>query len=208
MLNSSERPKSLDKWIIQITKDSIDTKTTNDNLITNFTLWDKAYHIFLSIHSANPLGNNGKLITDLLSYRETVLELYKSNGNFAKYDQLFRRYVQNSGNRCYNVRLTDLYQRCLSSPRVPNESPQARSNQPPSYEILCRKFQEGACTYRFCKFEHRCEKCSYRSHGSKDCRVQTRRASYPFKPPSNAKSAPKAANASGNRQAGSLFGGI
>ena len=77
LLPRDERPKNLDKWIIQITNDSIDTKTTNDNLITNFTLWDKAYHIFLSIHSANPMENNSRLISDLLSYRDSARTIEK-----------------------------------------------------------------------------------------------------------------------------------
>ena len=56
LLPRDERPKNADQWIIQITKDSIDTKTSHDNLISYYPLWDKAFHIFLSIHAANPSG--------------------------------------------------------------------------------------------------------------------------------------------------------
>ena len=156
------------------------------------------------------MGNENKLITDLLSYRDTVLELHRSNGNFAKYDQLFRRYVQNSGLRCYNVRLTDLYQRCSVYPRAAGESnqPGASTSQSSQSVGICRRFQEGTCTFKNCRYAHRCQKCNYASHGSKNCKVQAKRIGRIDKASQDGNPASQTANTSTNRQTGNLFGRV
>ena len=204
LLPRDERPKQTEKWVIQITNESIETKTSDDNLLTNFALWDRAFHIFLSIHTDNPLGSDPRLLRDLLCYRETILDINRRNGNFAKYDHLFRRYIQNSGSRSYNVRLSDLYEKCVHQSRV-NQNLDTKRNQTSNIPF-CRKFQNGGCSKPNCQYMHRCEKCRYRSHGSRYCRVQQTSNSRPGG--ENRNNSNKTPDSSRNGNLSNLFGGL
>ena len=176
LLDEEERPKR-NSFALEVVNGKVSKSKKSVHLPT-FRLWDKSFMVFISVHASNPDKNvdKGKLINDLLCYRQTIMEMSYQNYDWARYDRKFRQFVENTKQPIYNYRMQDLIETCkigknVSSIRDINNRNVDRGKT----SEVCYGFQKGECTRTACRFQHRCQTCNGTSHGSRYCRIRKER---------------------------------
>ena len=156
----------------------------NKESLQNFKLWDEAFQVFMAIHASNPTPKVeiGEIINRLICYRKTIQEMANQGHDWAKYDRKFRMYLEGQGDPAFNIRVMDLYEQCRKSNWGGNNNTEYKNRnrwegntQFKKGEALCYRYQEGECTYKSCKFTHKCRVCLQFGHGSNRCPKKGRR---------------------------------
>ena len=153
--------------------------------LADFVLWDKAFHVFMSILVKNPKGTGVALLDNLLIYRRSIQMMYRAGGDWEAYDIKFRRALSYLPNQVkWYKRQCDLWDDCMRRGRQAGQrkggapGPSKGKEDPNSGAKFfqgrrtnyCYRFQnKNKCDNTNCKFSHRCNKCDSTEHGAIGC---------------------------------------
>ena len=188
LLDPEERPTKQRKLQLKISAVNSEVHSVaaqEPGPLADFSLWDKAFHVFLAILMKSPQGS-ASLLDNLLIYRRSIHTMYLAGGDWERYDTKFRSALAVLPKQIkWQHRQYDLWDDCMRRPESkkptpahkPNTSRFVPSKAGTSHAAgVCYSFQNyNKCDRRDdCRFRHICQVCRAGDHGSSRCPLGSR----------------------------------
>ena len=189
LLDPEERPTKQRKLQLKISAVNSEVHSVaaqEPGPLADFTLWDKAFHVFLAILIKSPTGS-ASLLDNLLIYRRSIQTMYLAGGDWERYDIKFRSAMAVLPKQLkWQHRQYDLWDDCMRR-KVEGKKP-APYNKPNTSQFfpsksgassqsgVCNAFQKyNRCSRGAdCRYRHVCQLCRSESHGSSRCNTTPR----------------------------------
>ena len=185
LLDPEERPAKQRKLQLKIS--AVDSEVHSvaaqePGPLASFSLWDKAFHVFLSIFMKKCKGNSSQNLDNLLIYRRTIETMHLAGGDWERYDTKFRTAMAVLPKKeiQWERRQFDLLDDCIRrrehEAKKPGQSSSSKGNSSRFFQGgkakgFCFVFQKyGKCDKRDdCHFKHACSNCNATAHGQLQC---------------------------------------
>ena len=132
--------------------------------IDSLPRWISAFQIFMTIYCQKKPSE----FAELLVYQNLVKKLAAKGGNWARYDTHFRK-LKRAKQFAWNLTQWELWADCSPSRYDDNRirPMSGRTGTPTGY---CARFHTtGKCTFRSCRYNHKCYKCNSSGHPASRC---------------------------------------
>ena len=146
----------------------VETNTSKE--IPNFNIWAKAFRTYAAIYVAK----YPEKAVDMLKYEHMIHDasLRFQWTAVLTYDVYFREYISADPTVSWGITNSELYTDCFTGKALPTYKPNL-FGKPKQGSAPKPCFQyKSKCTWKNCKFQHRCSKCGKHGHPAFQCRTQ------------------------------------